>query len=167
MALIKDAVHIWRAPEGDYHVEWAASHPETRVSVDPLGDLGALQAHYEDCAPRMRMTGLPVGRRHQFRLRDQHGNEVVAMERRLGMQGTPNFRDFGGYRTTDGRHVRWGYLYRSGQLSGLTEQDLSLLSSLNLDLVCDFRREEEQDNSPNRLPDVRRPRIASLPITPG
>ena len=115
----------------------------------------------------MRMTGLPVGRRHQFRLRDQHGNEVVAMERRLGMQGTPNFRDFGGYRTTDGRHVRWGYLYRSGQLSGLTEQDLSLLSSLNLDLVCDFRREEEQDNSPNRLPDVRRPRIASLPITPG
>ena len=63
--------------------------------------------------------------------------------------------------------MRWGYLYRSGQLSGLTERDLALLAYLQLDLLCDFRREEEQSASPNRLPRERAPRVASLPITPG
>ncbi len=167
MPLITDAVHIWRAPEGDYHIEWAASHPDTRVRVEPLGSHGQVQAHYEQAAPRARIAGLPPARRHQFRLSDQHGNETLAMERKLGMQGTPNFRDFGGYRGADGRRVRWGYLYRSGQLSGLTPQDLELLDSLQLDLVCDFRREDEQQNSPSRYPESRRPKVASLPITPG
>ena len=164
MPLISDAVQIWRAAEGDYHIEWAASHPDTQVRVDPLGGHGQVQAHYEEAAPRARIAGLPAARRHQFRLSDQHGNEVLAMERKLGMQGTPNFRDFGGYRGADGRRVRWGYLYRSGQLSGLTPQDLELLDSLQLDLVCDFRREDEQQSSPSRYPEARQPQVASLPI---
>tara|TARA_R110002110_G_scaffold240244_1_gene456379 strand:+ start:25720 stop:26715 length:996 start_codon:yes stop_codon:yes gene_type:complete len=167
MPLISDAVQIWRAAEGDYHIEWAASHPDTQVRVDPLGGHGQVQAHYEEAAPRARIAGLPAARRHQFRLSDQHGNEVLAMERKLGMQGTPNFRDFGGYRGAGGRRVRWGYLYRSGQLSGLTPQDLELLDSLQLDLVCDFRREDEQQSSPSRYPEARQPQVASLPITPG
>ncbi|PLW84110.1 hypothetical protein CWI75_01805 [Kineobactrum sediminis] len=167
MPLMTDAVHIWRAAAGDYHVEWEASHPDTRVSVEPLGSAGGVSAHYEETEARARFIGLPVGNRHYFRLSDQHGNEVVASERKLGMQGTPNFRDFGGYRTADGRQVKWGYLYRSGQLSGLTEQDLALLASLELDLICDFRREDEQQASPSRLPETRPPQVVSLPITPG
>jgi protein-tyrosine phosphatase len=89
------------------------------------------------------------------------------MERRLGMHGTPNFRDFGGYPTVDGKAVKWGYLFRSGQLSSLSEHDLELLGSLELGLVCDFRRQEEQDGDPSRLPGHQPPRIASLPIIPG
>ena len=88
-------------------------------------------------------------------------------ERRLAMQGTPNFRDFGGYTTADNRRVKWGYLFRSGQLSDLTEEDISLLGSLQLDLICDFRREEEQLGEPSLLPEERPPRVLSLPITPG
>ena len=87
--------------------------------------------------------------------------------RHLGMQGTPNFRDFGGYPTADGRRVKWGHLFRSGQLSGLTDEDIDLLASLELDLICDFRREEEQTGEPSRLPDANAPRVLSLPITPG
>lgn len=162
--LISEAVHVWREPDGDYHIEWRASHPETEVTVEPLADGGRVVAQERE---RARLTGLPPARRHQFRLRDQHGNEAVVTERRLGMQGTPNFRDFGGYNTTDGRRVRWGYMYRSGQLNNLTEQDLELLDSLQLDLVCDFRRLEEQETEPSRLPTARPPRIASLPIVPG
>ena len=112
------------------------------------------------------MSGLAPDIRHYFRLRDQHGTEVLATERKFGMQGTPNFRDFGGYGTADGRQVKWGYLFRSGQLSSLSAQDLILLASLNLDLVCDFRRVEEQESEPSRLPQ-QRPRVASLPIIPG
>ncbi len=167
--LISDAVHVWREPDGDYHIEWEASHPGTQVTVEPLAADGRLEAHYsESPGGYARLSGLPPASRHYFRIRDQHGNEVVVSERRLGMQGTPNFRDFGGYPTADGRRVKWGYLYRSGQLSTLSDQDLDLLASLEIDLVCDFRRTEEQESDPSRLPaDRRRPKIVSLPILPG
>ena len=165
--LITDSVHIWREPDGDYHVEWEASHPDTKVTVEPLSTDGAVTAHYDESAPRVRLAGLPQGSRHTFLVRDEHGTEHRAMERRLGMAGTPNFRDFGGYSTADGRRVKWGYLFRSGQLSALSEADIELLDSLELDLICDFRRVEEQESEPSLLPAARRPRIASLPIVPG
>jgi protein-tyrosine phosphatase len=165
--LMTDAVHIWREPDGDYHIKWQASHPGTQVTVEPVAPGGSVEAHYGEDAGSVRFTGLAPANRHYFRLRDQHGTEVLAAERRLGMQGTPNFRDFGGYRTVDGRYVKWGFLFRSGQLSSLSDQDMVLLASLDLDLVCDFRRLEEQEGDPSRLPAHSPPRIASLPIIPG
>jgi protein-tyrosine phosphatase len=165
--LISDEVHIWRESDGDYHIEWQVSHPDTQVSVEPLSASGNVSAHYSEDARSIRLSGLNLGSRHYFRVRDQHGTEVLAAERKLGMQGTPNFRDFGGYATAEGRRVRWGFLFRSGQLSSLSDQDVDLLASLNLDLVCDFRRQEEQQGDPSRLPLSSPPRIVSLPIIPG
>ena len=104
--LISDAVHIWREPDGDYHIEWQASHPGYRSYRGAPGRVAphavALQRAVGSCA---RLSGLAPAIRHFFRLRDQHGTEVLATERKLGMQGTPNFRDFGGYRTVDGRRL--------------------------------------------------------------
>lgn len=166
--LISDAVHIWREPDGDYHIEWQVTEPGTEVTVESLAADGNLQLHYrQESLPGARLVGLPPARRHFFRLRDQHGNEVLATERRLGMDGAPNFRDFGGYRTAAGQQVKWGFLFRSGQLSGLSEQDVELLASLELDLVFDFRRIEEQETELSRLPHQPRPRVVSLPIIPG
>ena len=166
--LISDAVHIWREPGGDYHIEWQVTDPGTEVTVEPLVADGGLQLHYaQQPRPGARLAGLAPARRHFFRLRDQHGTEVVAMERRLGMDGAPNFRDFGGYRTSAGRQVKWGFLFRSGHLSTLSQQDVDLLASLDLDLVFDFRRLEEQESDLSRLPGEPRPRVVSLPIIPG
>lgn len=165
--LISDAVHVWRESDGDYHIEWRASHPDTKVTVEPLADAADVNTHYTNGAEHVCMSGLKPASRHYFRVRDQHGTEVLAAERKLGMQGTPNFRDFGGYTTVNGRRVKWGYLFRSGQISSLSDQDLELLGSLQLDLICDFRRQEEQESEPSRLPGNNPPRIASLPIIPG
>ena len=166
--LISDAVHIWREPGGDYHIEWQVTDPGTEVTVEPLVADGGLQLHYaQQPRPGARLAGLAPARRHFFRLRDQHGTEVVATERRLGMDGAPNFRDFGGYRTSAGRQVKWGFLFRSGHLSTLSQQDVDLLASLDLDLVFDFRRLEEQEADASRLPRQSTPRVVSLPIIPG
>lgn len=165
--LNSEAVHIWRDPDGDYHIEWQASHPDTRVTVEPVSMNAGVEASYGKDSNRLRLSGLAPASRHFFRLRDQHGTEVLAAERKLGMQGTPNFRDFGGYLAADGLRVKWGYLFRSGQLSSLSDQDVELLASLKLDLVCDFRRLDEQQSDPSRLPAQCPPRIASLPIIPG
>lgn len=165
--LLTEEVHVWREAQGDYHVEWSASAPNTQVTVSPLDPDGSATVHQEAEASRARLSGLPLARRHFFELSDQHGNRAITTERRLGMHGAPNFRDFGGYRTTDGRLVKWGYLFRSGQLSNLNDQDVALLDTLQLDLVCDFRRVEEQQGDPSRLPAANPPRIVSLPIIPG
>jgi len=165
--LLADAVHIWREPEGEYHLDWDVSAPDTQVSVTILDSPGTEVFEHREGRNGGRVTGLPLGRRHFFSVSDQHGTEIVASERRFGMEGAPNFRDFGGYPTTNGRRVKWGYLFRSGQLSNLTDHDIGLLASLKLDLVCDFRRVEEQEGDPSKLPAQRPPRIASLPIVPG
>lgn len=61
----------------------------------------------------------------------------------LVLERAPNFRDLGGHRTTDGRQVRHGLVFRSGQLVGLTDTDLEQLTSLGLRTVVDFRGEFE------------------------
>ncbi|MBT4520765.1 MAG: tyrosine-protein phosphatase, partial [Halieaceae bacterium] len=166
--LIPEAIHIWRTADGDYHAEWQVSRPDTRVNIEPLSDSVGVQAHRVSLeATCARVTGLPTSSRHSFRLCDQHGTEAIVMERKLGMQGTPNFRDFGGYRTHTGRQVRWGHLFRSGQLGSLSSQDVGLLASLELDFICDFRQLEEQQSDPSKLPTHRAPKILSLPIIPG
>ena len=162
-----NAVHIWREADGQHHVEWQASDPDTRVVVELLEPSTEVSANYHYSACRVSFSGLDPSSRHYFRVSDEYGNQVLASERKLGMQGTPNFRDFGGYAAADGRRVKWGYLFRSGQLSSLSDQDLALLANLEIDLVCDFRRVEEQAGDPSRLPPQNPPRIASLPIIPG
>ncbi len=70
-------------------------------------------------------------------------------ERILPLQGAFNFRDMGGYPSADGRSVKWGKLFRSADLSRLTEADLSYLTSLQLTWICDLRSDGELAISPS------------------
>lgn len=72
-------------------------------------------------------------------------------ERRLvALQGGRNFRDLGGYPTSDGRRVKWGTLFRSGSMVGLTSADYDSLSKLSIKAVCDLRTIQERNAEPNR-----------------
>lgn len=92
----------------------------------------------------------------------QHIN--VPRVRRLPFSGAKNFRDLGGYRTRDGRLVRWGALYRSDALHKLTDADLRQLSDLSLEQVIDFRAIYERDREPDRLPEELKGRLLGIPI---
>jgi len=91
--------------------------------------------------------------------------DALAQRRHLGMEGAANFRDLGGYPTEDGRSVRWELLYRSDDLSSLTEADLEKMSGLGIRLVCDFRGTDERNDSPDRLPTPDPPSVAELEIS--
>ncbi|WP_157976739.1 tyrosine-protein phosphatase [Parahaliea mediterranea] len=82
--------------------------------------------------------------------------------RLLAFEGIDNFRDLGGYRTADGRQVRWGVLYRAGDLSQASRFDLKQLQRLQLQTLVDFRSQIEKDAAPDRLPD--NPAFAVLAI---
>lgn len=73
----------------------------------------------------------------------------MSRDRTESLQGGCNFRDFGGYATTDGGVVRWGRLFRSGVLSRLTTADIEAIRRHDLRVVCDLRRQDERNDSPN------------------
>jgi protein-tyrosine phosphatase len=77
---------------------------------------------------------------------------AVRHSRLLPLEGGRNFRDLGGYRTRDGRHVKWGLLFRSGVMSGLTAADFSYLSQLGIRTVCDLRDTRERHAEPVSWP---------------
>ena len=71
--------------------------------------------------------------------------------RKLPFTGAHNFRDLGGYRTQDGRTVKWGKVYRSDNLHSLTDEDVDYMKRLNIKSVVDFRSDEEREDEPDRL----------------
>ena len=165
-----DSVSIRRLTDGEYQLEWNTSHPGTRVSIGLL-DEHSNEPNSESLIAttdtQFSVHSLQVDRRHLFYLVDEDGNRVVISHRHIPMKGTPNFRDFGGYKTKDGRSVKWGYLFRSGQMARLNALDLNLLEDLKLDLVCDFRRLSEQESEPSRIPEGTKMKVVGVSITPG
>jgi protein-tyrosine phosphatase len=80
--------------------------------------------------------------------------EIGEQERQVKLEGQANFRDLGGYRTADGHRVKWGWVYRAGQLSKLTDADLSKLKDLNIHTVIDLRgTAEAETRGKDRLPE--------------
>lgn len=91
----------------------------------------------------------------------------IALESRLRpLEGGHNLRDLGGYPTADGRRVKWGRLFRSAELSGLTEADLEHLAEIPVRTVIDLRRPSEIREAPDRLP-ASVTGTVHLPITAG
>lgn len=73
-------------------------------------------------------------------------------ERHHALDGCLNLRDVGGYLTAEGRQVRWGCLYRSGELCSLTDADLDAVGRLGVRVVVDLRNRWERVARPGRLP---------------
>jgi protein-tyrosine phosphatase len=72
--------------------------------------------------------------------------------RHIDLEGQDNFRDLGGYNTIYGESIRWGILFRSGDLYDLTDTDLVKVNDLDLKLIIDFRVQGEIDERPDRTP---------------
>lgn len=87
-------------------------------------------------------------------------------QRRILAEGAPNLRDLGGYPAADGKIVKWGLVYRSDDLSDLTDSGVAALDTLGVRLVIDFRTRHEALLSPDRLPTTARESL-NIPIDAG
>ena len=84
-----------------------------------------------------------------------------SMKRHVPLCGQPNFRDLGGYAANDGRTVKWGLVYRSGELSQLSDEDVRKLRELGIKAVVDLRSPEEVSaRGEGRLP----PDVSAYPL---
>ncbi len=72
-----------------------------------------------------------------------------ALPRHLGLAGTYNLRDTGGYRTIDGRTTRWRTFLRSDSLHRVPPMAQTTLLNYGVRTVIDLRRSDELHGAPN------------------
>jgi protein-tyrosine phosphatase len=142
----KDTVSIsWKTPRKGLRVSiFHGNSPETIQRNEPFKRIEAETA--------VKIAGLNPDVPHYFEIVPENGNGRVISERCLPLQGAVNFRDLGGYATTAGKRVKWGRVFRSDHLSGLTDCDITFLQGMRIRSVCDFRTSAEAQRRPNRFP---------------
>lgn len=77
------------------------------------------------------------------------------------MKTVNNFRDAGGYVTTDGQRLRAGRIYRSGTLDDARAADLPVLQAIGVRTIVDLRGPQEKKKE---LPTIAGARRIDLPI---
>ncbi len=152
---------------GDIRLDWREAYGDVAVDV------------HVGHGPNLTDTDAPVARavhggllvaapgpgRSYFRLVPAHGEALVVARRDVPLEGCVNFRDLGGYRTEDGRRVRWGRVFRSGHMANLTDAGKHDFAALDIRAICDFRMAEERAAEDAELPGA--PVILTLGIPPG
>lgn len=77
-----------------------------------------------------------------------------SFDRVIPLEGQDNFRDVGNYLTTNGETLKKGRVYRSGTLSKVTEQDMTIIEDLGIKTVINFLTKEEiAKRGADKLPD--------------
>jgi protein-tyrosine phosphatase len=71
---------------------------------------------------------------------------VTDLARHVNFEACFNFRDLGGYETTDGARLRWNTLYRSDTLHRFTASDAGTFRALGVRTVVDLRSQREIDD---------------------
>ncbi len=144
--------------QGRWHIAWSV--PTDSVTIYTGTSPSAIDTTPPTAqvnnAQEITLDDLPPQQPRYFALHFQGGErdgaQIIAAEREIRLEGAVNFRDVGGYRTQSGQAVRWGKVYRAGQLADLTDNDLTTLERLGVALSCDLRLPEEIDEEPDRLP---------------
>ncbi|MFJ1711062.1 tyrosine-protein phosphatase [Streptomyces sp. NPDC086796] len=144
-----------RSADGGYTLSWSSAAGSVTVTAVTAPD--ATTGTPVGTAPGTGSLTVPAGTlaeagRWYFRLVPDSGSPLVVAERSLGIASARNFRDIGGYRTTDGRWVRPGLVYRSNKLNGLTDAEQQRLLSQRLTLDVDLRNAVERHDDPDRVP---------------
>lgn len=87
----------------------------------------------------------------------------------IPLEGAVNFRELGGYPAADGRRVRWGLLYRGGNLDALQSPgDRAVLAGWHLRTILDLRSEGERAKHPDpALPGAVYRRICAMRMADG
>jgi protein-tyrosine phosphatase len=80
------------------------------------------------------------------------GDTTVVSNRQIYFNNNVNFRDLGGLRTTDGRTVKWGRIFRSDNLAKLGAKEFGKFNDLHIQSVYDMRTNQEIEGREDQLP---------------
>lgn len=151
------AATVTATDDGSYHLVWKA--PGVRsVTVWANGRVVARGGAQGDVTvKRLRAVD-----RQWFDFVPERGDSLRLADRLIKLDGTVNFRDAGGYRTTDGHWVKMGEIYRSDALNKLTAADGAKLKRLGIRVAYDLRTESERSSAPDVVPSGVTYRVADV-----
>lgn len=155
LAAVTDTVAT-RTAEDQVQLGWTASGAvDVYLAYAPdagLGDATLVSKADKDGKASVKVD---PAKRPYFLLREAADGSVAEVaERAVPLAQGSNFRDIGGYATVDGRHVRWGRIYRSGGSAMLTPNDLAKVDALGLHNMVDLRSNEERVLAPTKIDGV-------------
>jgi len=161
-------IRVDRQDAQTVEIRWETDDPHAAVEIY----LGDSPGNFDRTSPVSRVagarsaiiSGLDADVRHYFEIVPEGGKGIVTAQRRVVLDGEMNFRDLGGYETSDGRYVKWGKIFRSGNLHRLTDHDMALLEQMDIRLICDLRTPTEVAKYPDRLPENNSISYIHLPI---
>lgn len=133
--------------DGSYTLKWNAKGTP-RVEIRANGKVVAKGGAQGQAV----VSGLPAADRQWFDFEPARGEGLRLADRLIKLEGTSNFRDAGGYRTTTGQWVKMGEIYRSDALNKLTDNDLAKLQRLRVRTVFDLRMESERTKDADKVP---------------
>lgn len=151
-----EGVLVERTAPGKVLVTWTARGPVDLFWADrPISDPAAATLVSAKDRDGRQEVAVDAAVRPYFLIRDRaDGAAVDVAERVVPLEQGSNFRDIGGYRAGDGRHVRWGLIYRSGATPMLTTGDVARVRALGLRNMVDLRSSEERVLAPSRIEGV-------------
>lgn len=105
-------------------------------------------------------------RRYYYRMVFAEKYKVDMATRNINIPGIQNFRDLGGYPSyPHHKFVRWGMLYRSGEINRLRKGSLKKLKNLGIRTIIDLRSPEEKMKLSKSL--EKNFSVVSIPIATG
>lgn len=131
----------WKAPGWAGKVKVYLGTSATRFAATPA----ATGAHSAS------LTVHSSAARPWVKLVPKVGKPLIIASRSLGLASDPNLRDIGGYRTSSGKWVRSGIVYRSQALS-LSAADLAVVNTLGITGDYDLRTTAESTQTPDVVP---------------
>lgn len=147
---------VERSTPTELTVQWTSADPvdvliSDKANVAPEG--ATLVSARDRDGKHMIANATPA--RQYFLLRNTRTGEATEVaERLLPLEGGSNFRDLGGYPAADGKHIRWGKMFRSGGQAMLTATDLDRVRQLKLSNLVDLRSDEERLLAPTKIDGV-------------
>ena len=154
ISTIKIASVVEKNKDGDFLLKWEVS-PDVEGKIDIYSAMSDTSIRnfspirtklVEDQFALLNPTG--SGLREFFLLKTSGVTSGIISNRFIEMDNILNFRDLGGYFTTDEKQIKWGKIYRSGHLSNSNLYDQDKLKRLEIKTIIDFRTEEDRKSHP-------------------
>ena len=156
-----------RDSKGNYILKWE-TYPEVdnvpaeiyisdNDSVFPSSP--TMVVHSSDYIAVIKSETDSVEKRKYFRIKIEGTMSDIVTNRFFELDSIQNFRDIGGYITSDNKRVRWGKIFRSGSLFRMTVHDSLELATLGIKTVVDMRSADVRRKHLDRFTQVNNIRL--------
>lgn len=154
MSTINIASVVEKNKEGDFLLKWEVS-PDVEGKIDIYSAMSDTSIKkfipvrtklVEEQFALLNPTG--SGLREFFILKTSGVTSGIISNRSIDMDNVSNFRDLGGYKTSNDNQLKWGKIYRSGHLSNSNLFDQDKIKRLGVKTIIDLRTEKDRKTHP-------------------